>query len=327
MSEMILKYKNGDMPENLSEILANADEQDLRILIALMMVADGEGKIDGDFSLTDHLGLERPEIDASIKYWKGAGVIGLARATKKNKTVAPGLQKTAVSTAHRDGAVEKSTGVAHYNSAELADLLESRSELSSFLEEIDRVVGRILNNSEKGIVVGLVEQYGFELEALIHIFDYSVKSGKKGIRTLEKIALDNFYDEGLISTDKVIERITLMEASKETVYRIRQLAGWGDRELTTKEKNTFKRWTVDFNYGIDVIRMAYEITVDRKNDFKLSYMNAIIEKWNAEGLRTVADVEAREQTKKQEKQIESGKSYDLDDFFEAALQRSLDDLK
>lgn len=327
MAGIALKYKNGSLPENLPEILANADEQDLRILVTLMMTADAEGQVDDSLSLTDALGLEKPQIDASLKYWKGAGIIGVSRTAKKTRAAAETADKTAILTAHRNGAVEKSAGVSPYSSEELADLFERRRELSVYINEVQNVVGRILNNSEVSIVVGLVEQYGFEMEALLHIFAYAVKAGKKGIRKLEKIALDDFYDEGLTSTEAVVARIVLIERSKETVYKIKHLLGVGERELTTKEKNTFNRWTQNFGYDIDVIRMAYEITVDRKNGFKLDYMNGIIERWNAEGLRTADDVAAREQTQRQEKAAQNDKSYDLDDFFEAALRRSMEDLK
>ena len=39
-----IKYRNAQLPEDLGKILANADENDLKILIALMMVADENGE-------------------------------------------------------------------------------------------------------------------------------------------------------------------------------------------------------------------------------------------------------------------------------------------
>jgi hypothetical protein len=66
MTKITLKYINGQMPDNISELLQNADEQDMRILIALMMAADENGEVNAEFSLADTLGLETPEIDASL---------------------------------------------------------------------------------------------------------------------------------------------------------------------------------------------------------------------------------------------------------------------
>ena len=60
MAKIVLKYKNGEIPENLSDVLANADEQDLRILVALMMAADENGAVSEEVSLGDMLGLKDP---------------------------------------------------------------------------------------------------------------------------------------------------------------------------------------------------------------------------------------------------------------------------
>ena len=67
MTKVTLKYIKGNIPENLAELLSNADEQDMRILIALMMAADENGEVNAEFSLSDTLGLEKPEVDASLK--------------------------------------------------------------------------------------------------------------------------------------------------------------------------------------------------------------------------------------------------------------------
>ncbi|MBE6593876.1 MAG: DnaD domain protein, partial [Ruminococcaceae bacterium] len=177
-----------------------------------------------------------------------------------------------------------------------------------------------------GIIVGLIDQFGFEEEAVLHILAYLTRIGKKGVRKAEKIAI-RFYDDGITTADGVAERIEIIERSSETVHKIKQLFGIGSRELSKTEKSLFDKWTQKFAYDIDVIRMAYDITVDRTQKPLPKYAGSILESWHAEGLRTAADVSAYEQAKKQElKSAEGDKSYDLDDFFEAALRRSLEDM-
>ena len=79
-------------------------------------------------------------------------------------------------------------------------------------------------------------------------------------------------------------------------------------------------------YGIDIIREAYELTVTATNEPSVAYANAILERWNAEGLKTLEEIrEAQEKQKKGNAKAEEtklGNSFDTDDFFEAALQRS-----
>lgn len=327
MTKVTLKYIKGNIPENLAELLSNADEQDMRILIALMMAADENGEVNAEFSLSDTLGLEKPEVDASLKFWRGAGVISTAKASAKSAK--PKAEQTTVApSAHRGGAVEKSTGVSPYATDELAALFEKRRVTAQFIDEAQRVVGRTFNSYDTGIVAGLVDQLGFEEEAVLAMLAYVTRIGKKGLRYSEKLAL-NFYDEGITTAAAVVERIALIEHSSEVISKIKQLFGIGARELSKTEKALFEKWTQKFGYGIEVIRVAYDITVDATQKPLPKYADAILEKWHAEGLRTEDEVLAFENKSKQEREGTSGgdKSYELDDFFEAALKRSLEDLK
>ena len=326
MTKITLKYINGNIPENLDELLANADEQDMRILIALMMAADEKGEVNAEFSLADTLGLETPEVEASLKFWRGAGIITNSRSAKSAKPKAAEPQK--VATAHRGGAVEKSTGISPYATDELAALFEKRRVSAQFIDEAQRVVGRTFNSYDTGIVAGLVDQLGFEEEAVLAILAYSSRIGRTGVRSAEKLAI-RFYDDGITTTHGVVERIALIEHSAEIVGKIKHLFGIGSRELSRTEKTLFEKWTQKFGYGIEIIRIAYDITIDATQKPLPKYADAILEKWHAEGLRTEEEVLAFENKSKQEKGAKSGdgKSYELDDFFEAALKRSFEDLQ
>ena len=325
MTKITLKYINGNIPENLDELLANADEQDMRILIALMMAADENGEVNAEFSLADTLGLETPEVEASLKFWRGAGIITNSRAAKSAKPKAAEPQK--VATAHRGGAVEKSTGISPYATDELAALFEKRRVSAQFIDEAQRVVGRTFNSYDTGIVAGLVDQLGFEEEAVLAILAYATKTGKRSLRYPEKLSL-LFYDEGITTTSGVVDRIAIIEHSSDTINKIKKLFGIGSRDLSTNEKRLFEKWTCTFGYGIDIVRMAYDITVDSTREAAPRYTDAILEKWHAEGLRTVESVsEYENKRKKANGKSEEGKSYELDDFFEAALKRSFEDLQ
>ena len=150
-----IKYRNASLPQNLDEVLANADENDLRILIALMMAADENGEVGEDFSVEEVLGLDKTSVDASVKFWRGAGIIGGARATSqrqksgaekkeepKSESGAAENKTGEIPTAHRDGVVETSGGIVNYGSAELANLFERRKVTSEFIDEAQRVWGK-----------------------------------------------------------------------------------------------------------------------------------------------------------------------------------------
>ena len=324
MAKKKIKYKNGEMPANIASILANADEQDLRILVLMMMSADDSGEVSEDISIEELLDIPSEKVNASIKFWSGAGIVGASRATKKKLDE---KQPLAIPTAHRNGAVE-SNGVEVYGSAELATLIEKRAVTACFVDEAQKVFGKTFNAYDTNVVVGLVDQYGFEEEAVLAILAYVLRLGKRGVKYAEKIAI-GLYDDGYTTAADVVDRINSIEQAKENVYKIKQMFGFGARELTKSEKDIFSKWTQTYGYDTDIIRIAYDITVNSIQKPVPKYTDKIIEKWYSEGLRTLADVEAYEEKKKDapKDSAEPQKSYEIDDFFDAALKRSFKDLK
>ena len=105
--------------------------------------------------------------------------------------------------------------------------------------------------------------------------------------------------------------------------------GFGARELTKTEKEMFSKWTQTYGYDLDIIRIAYDIMINSIQKPVPKYADKIIEKWYSEGLRTLSDIENYENNKKDAPKDngEVQKSYEIDDFFDAALKRSFKDLK
>jgi DnaD/phage-associated family protein len=297
------------------------------------MAADENGAIPEDFSVSRALGVDKADVTAAVKFWRGAGIIEGVSSASKTKTETKKTVKTEeeptytsqIESAHRGGVVESADGVGAYQSAELAEIFEKRQISMGFIDEAQRVFGKTFNTYDVGIIVGLVDQVGLDEEAVLMILAYVARLGKKGVRYAEKLAIA-FYDEGYTTTEDIAGRIDTIERSKEVISQIKHLFGASARELSKSERTMFEKWTQKFGYGMDVIRMAYDITIDIKHEAIPKYTGAILESWYNAGLRTAEAIAAHENAKKQSKMAD-GKSYDLDDFFAAAMDRSLKDLK
>ncbi len=324
-----IKYRYGQLPEGLCELLNNADEADMRILVALMMLADKEGGEVSPEELCEALRMDSSEVRASLKFWRGAGIVENASAKKaKAEEQPPKVEKEKPKsvTAHRNGVIEKSNITEDYSARELADIMEKRIVTAELVDEAQRIMGKMFRTYDIGILVGIVERLGYDEEAVLVILNYIAGKGKKTMRYAETLAMA-LYDEGITETSAVIERIGQMERAGEVVAQIKTLYGIGDRALTATEKRLFSTWTESFAYDIEVIRLAYDITVDNTQKPVPKYTNTILEHWNSEGLRTADEVRKYLDRQKSEKSGGVAKSYDADDFFEAALQRSYEELK
>ena len=261
-----------------TDIIANADDTDLAILGALVLAAGQSGETDTN-ALASLGRFESAEIAASVKFWRGAGV--LTSAPQGNRT--SGLE-----TAHKGGAVAHA-GIEAYTNDELASVLE-KGVGSAFVDEAQSVMGKIFNKNEVGKLVGLVDQLGFEEEAVLAILAYCVRLGKRSLSYAEKIAL-TFHDDDIFTSEAVHAQIDYLERRNTAIEKIRSLYGFGGRALTTTEKKYFTAWTEEYGFDYDVIVKAYELTVDTIQSPVPKYTDAILKKWHAHGLRTTEEAE------------------------------------
>lgn len=315
-------------PADVSAALKNADENDLRILSLLLLTADSEGcaTLSG---IEELLELDRSDALASVKFWRGAGVLTSCKTVLAEKSES----KESV-TAHKGGVVSTFTGVEAYTNDELARILEMNVR-SEFIDEAQKIMGKIFNKNEVGKLVGITEQLGFEPEAVLAILSYCVRLEKKSLSYAEKIAI-SFHDEDIFTAEEIHARIDQLEKRNSAQERIRGLFGFGGRALTTSEKKLFAAWTEDFGYSFEIIQKAYEITVDTIHEPAPKYTNGILKKWYENGLETTEQIDEYIAAEKQKsakaiKQPQANgrtaaktvqKNEDMEDWFEQRLKNT-----
>ena len=305
------------LPVQVIQHVDKANKRDIKVLLAL--AAEPMARADlaaGTRIVSQRLALGEREIDAAIAFWRGAGVISVLDEGEKAAATAPSTTETQQqTTAPR---VIADGGLPAYSSTELSGLLERRRELASLIDECQRVFGKIFNTREVSQIAGMVDYLGFEGDYILSLLSHCVRMEKKSLRYAEKMAL-SLHDEGITECSVLEERLQRIELMASSMGKIRTMFGLASRALTAKEKSMVERWVCQMQYSDDVLRLAYETTVNAINKPSIPYANTILERWYAEGYRTMADVEhalAEYRRKKTEG------SFDVDDFFEAALKRT-----
>ncbi len=302
--------------ERYTEAAVGADGTDLAVLGAAVLLCS---QVDGlDISVLEDLGkFDEADIRASVKYWKGAGVFVSAPSTVHIGE-----------TAHKEGAVTH-TSVEKYTNDELADVLTSRVS-EAFVDEAQKALGKMFNNGEVGKLVGIVDQLGFEEEAVLAILSYCVRIGKKSLSYAEKIAI-SFHDEDILGAEAVHAQIDYLERKNTATEKVRALFGFGGRALSATEKKLFGTWTVDYGFDMEVITYAYDLTVDAIQVPAPKYTDKILTKWYQAGLKTLSEIKsfASEEKKKvpafksvDSKGKDAAKNAEIEDWFEKRLQNS-----
>lgn len=262
--------------------LGEADETDLRILCALLLSEnrDGEASL---AEIEEFFELEASEVNASVKFWKGAGIVSSVTRQRSGRQSDGGSALGSVAAPKRDEAGE-------YSNEELAAVLEN-GVTETFVDEAQRTLGKIFNKNDIGKLVGIVDRLGFEEEAVLAILSYCVRIGKKSVSYAERIAL-SFSDSDITTAEAVHAEIDYIERKNSAVERVRSLFGYGGRALSATEKKLFTTWTVEWGFSIEIIKKAYDITVDAIHEAAPKYTNSILKKWHDNGLETEEQIDA-----------------------------------
>jgi len=316
-----IQYKDNKLGDGIFDVIKNADEEDLRVLLALVLLADEDGDEVECARVCEGLEISPAELMASVKYFKGAGLLTLSKKSRKKTEgeEAKKEEKKKIESAHRDGKVTRDS-LPSYTTEELAALMKKRKITADFIGEASRVYGKIFNQHEVEMIVRMIDFVGFDEECVLLLLSYYQKQ-KKTLRYIEKVAIE-FYDEGIVSAAALEAKLIAMDKYNSTEGKIRTIFGMNSRPLTTKEKKCVKAWIETMNFDEKMIRLAYDKTVDATHEPSVAYANAILERWYAEGINTPEKVAEADEKREGSKASKIEKSYDTNAFFEAALKRS-----
>jgi len=221
--------------------------------------------------------------------------------------------------------LQRADELPNYTSGELAELLEARAGVRVLIDEAQQILGKMFNPNDVNIMVGMLDYLGMSEECILLSLAHCKRIGKSNLRSIEKYAY-TMVDKGINDVEAMEAEISTLEAMHTFEGEVRALFGMKSRALTSKEGKMLSAW-LSFGYDINIVRMAYEITVNATGEPSVAYTNAILEKWNANSWKTAAEIEVGMNAEREKREgnannkKELGNSFDTDDFFEAALQR------
>ena len=317
---------------------SEASAEDLRVLLALLKCGcdcDRE-------TLCDAACCDGDELSLALQFWRGAGLLSLARSKKADKTP-QAEEKPKKEEEKPKRALRSEDKLYEANSAELADKID-KGKLQALIDACQQTVGKILNTTEINIIVGMHDQLSLEGEYILMLISYCYENNKSSMKYVEKVAF-SLCDKGIL-TAKALE--AYLEERKKFAsfeWQIKKMFGIGDRDFTKKQEEYVLKWELEYKYGIEIVGLAYDITVDNINKVDFRYIDKILSGWHEKNLRTEREIQAHEEKEKASRKEENDKrnaetaqknreggkqnkssvgynSFDVDDFFSKAVERS-----
>ena len=327
-------YSVISLPGAVLENLGRAKKRDIYVLIAYL--ADTTQSLD---ELAERCSVSEAAVDEALYFWMEAGIIVAPpkstvesapedAESESKEDAAEAADATPDATQESKGAAVSKTEAkaragdpAGITIDELSTAIEDDDDVAVMIDNCERYCGRIFNTNDVSKLVALKDYLGVTGHYISLVASYCADIGKSATRSIEKEAA-RLYDQG-IRDEKALEQFMVRHYKlTEIEGRLRALFGINmTRALTKKEQRILETWVKTYCYGYDEIKIAYEITVDAIKEPSLSYANAILEKWHSRGLSD-AEMILKALEEEAEDKPRDSQSFDSDDFFEAALQRS-----
>lgn len=293
------------VPQKALEMLSSCDGTEIKILLLLSSKLSVGAMEEEDIinSLSEQFSGD--EIKNALSFWRGAGVLSVGG---KKETVPEEVseKKPKIDTEE----------VPFYTAKELGDAAEKNPEFKSLVSFAEDRMKKIMNESELAKLYSFVDYLKMPVSVIMLSIEDCVSRGKPSLRYIAKQLMD-FEENGADTYEKAEALLKSRAELCDYEHYVRKLFGLGDRKLIAKESKAVKTWMEEWKFGREMLDIAYEKTVQAAKTPSISYMNKILESWHENGITEPSETEGNKVRK-----ADAEKSYELNDFFSAAVAKS-----
>ncbi len=310
--EVYLKRGNGFfVPSAVAEhLLKLATHQQLKVLLYIL-AHEGEALADADIAA--HCGVQPDHVEEAIAFWRQVNVlssdemqpsamVSAATAPQEKNHPAPAASTVPLSTeqtAAPAGAMMTS-GSFSIRPSEIAERAKGDAALAALLTAAEQYAGHPLRNTELRSLFWMHDYLGMTPDSILMLLAFCRQENVFHIRYMEQIAVE-WHDRGVMTHEQVQQDIQRRTEARTFVGQVMKLFEMS-RYPTEKQQAYIRSWQAAGD-SIELIRLAYERTRESCDDkLKFSYLDSILKRWRAEGLKTPAQIAESEAVFRQQKQ-------------------------
>lgn len=271
-----------------------ASGNQIKVLLYLLRCS---GKLCSTEEISSNTGVSADETEEAVIFWQqanvlspqantgSAGIQSIMPQQTEVKAVQPQPQPLAKSAP--EPMPDHKTNL---SGSEIAAIMDGSQDIRELFKIAESILGA-LKNSQMNSMIWMYDHLGLKKEVIITLISYCASIEKINTAYMEKIA--SVWAENDINTiNAAQDEIQRMNASKEYSAKIAKLFQMQSRP-TTKQNEFIQQWK-NAGISLDLIRLAYEKTIEQINKLNFNYINKILISWQDSGFKTVQDVEAAE---------------------------------
>jgi DnaD/phage-associated family protein len=277
-----------------------ASGNQIKVLLYLLRCS---GKMCSTEEISANTGVSAEETEEAVIFWQQANVLSPQTniSAAPVKSIMP--QQTEITPVQpvqqpvNSSAEPMPDHKTNLSGSEIASIMDNSQDIRELFKIAESILGA-LKNSQMNSMIWMYDHLGLKKEVIITLISYCASIEKINTAYMEKIA--SVWAENDINTiNAAQDEIQRMTASKEYSAKIAKLFQMQSRP-TTKQNEFILQWK-NADISLELIKLAYEKTMEQINKLNFNYINKILLSWQSSGFKTVQDVQAAESEYKKKK--------------------------
>lgn len=267
----------------------------VHLKVLLLALRDVEGRLDAG-SAAKLLGISPADAADAANYWVQAGLFEPTDGSPDQQEAVPAFAAIPVAATttqtveetHSAPTGQRVTTLhtrSRLTTADINKLAKTDSNIPMLLQECQSRLGKELTPAESEALVWLYSYLNLSPDYILMVTEYCKSMSKGNMRSIERTAI-SWFDQGIDTHDKAEQHIRRLGEQVGYENQVKMVFGIHDRELTAKEREFARIWCEDFGFGMDMLRMAYEKTVDQTGKLSFPYCGKILSSWHTAGIKT-----------------------------------------
>lgn len=259
-----------EVPTQIVDEFLTAPDTELRLILFLLRNRNKSFTKD---DIRKALKAEELRIEAAFQYWIDAGL--LFKTGSKYMLERPKIS-----------ALE----VMKYTPSQIAQRIERDPAIKFLSKQAQEELAKPLTESDASLLISIVDWYGIKPEAAALMIHFCVENGASSMSKIQRTAA-HWAENGIYTYDEAMVYLEQQQRRSTTLNQISTLLGFTHRKLTDAEEKAFLSWTGTYEFDLEIIKMAYDRTVNNTGKYALSYMNKILTSWHEKGYKTRFEIE------------------------------------
>lgn len=183
-----------------------------------------------------------------------------------------------------------------YTEQDVLDAQQRDPKFKLLVGEAQRRLGRTLSGEELKTLLGLRDYLRLPTEVIGLLIHYCIQRSRSrgnsrmpSMRVIEREGYE-WSEQGIETVETAAQYMNEQLQKYAAARRYQNILGIHERRLSAGEERYLLQWA-QMRLPDDVIALAYERTCLSTGGLKWPYMDAILHRWEEQGLRTLAQIE------------------------------------